>query len=104
MVVPANAQVKNKSADNLLVKTEAGVVRGKSVKGITVFKNIPYAAAPVGALRFAAPVKPAPWNGVRDAIKPGPTAPYPKPKEGDIDEKPVYPGWVKGNEFLTVNV
>jgi len=104
MVVPANAQVKNKSADNLLVKTEAGVVRGKSVKGITVFKNIPYAAAPVGAFRFAAPVKPAPWNGVRDAIKPGPTAPYPKPKEGDIDEKPVYPGWIKGDEFLTVNV
>ncbi len=99
----ANAQ--NNPADNVIVKTEAGKIRGKISQDITVFKNIPFAAAPVGNLRFAAPVKPLPWDGIRDAIKSGPTPPNPKPKPGDIDDKPTLGnGWVKGNDFLTANV
>src|SRR5260221_7113307 len=79
----ANTQLKN----NVVVTTEAGKVRGKIVKGISIFKNIPYAAAPVGDLRFAAPVKPKPWDGIRDAIKSGPTPPFYKPKDKDIDDE-----------------
>ena len=96
---------QNSSADNIIVKTEAGKVRGKLSKGIAIFKNILYAAPPVGNLRFAAPVKPIPWNDVRDAIKSGPTPPNPTPKAGDIDGSPTLGnGWVKGDDFLTTNV
>ncbi|MFD4925682.1 carboxylesterase/lipase family protein [Streptomyces goshikiensis] len=56
--------------------TGYGVVEGRrEAGGIAVFRGIPYAAPPVGALRFAAPAPPEPWEGVRDAGAFGPTAP-----------------------------
>ncbi|MFI7357103.1 carboxylesterase/lipase family protein [Streptomyces avidinii] len=58
------------------VRTAGGVVEGRTGPGGTaVFLGIPYAAPPVGALRFAAPAPPAAWDGVRDAAAYGPTAP-----------------------------
>jgi para-nitrobenzyl esterase len=56
------------------VKTAAGVVRGTVSADGTVrnFSGIPYAAPPVGALRWQAPQPVAPWAGERDASKPGP--------------------------------
>ncbi|GHB58064.1 carboxylic ester hydrolase [Streptomyces cirratus] len=58
------------------VGTRYGVVEGRLEEGgIRVFRGIPYAAPPVGALRFAAPRPPAAWDGVRDAGDFGPTAP-----------------------------
>ena len=50
-----------------LVRTEGGMVQGASASGVTAFKGIPYAAPPVGALRWQAPQPAAPWNGIRDA-------------------------------------
>lgn len=91
--------------DGLVATTEAGQVRGQRVGEVLVFKSIPYAAPPVGELRFAAPAPHQPWPGVRDATHSGPTAPYNRPPAGDIDDQPVFgPGWVKGNEYLTTNV
>jgi para-nitrobenzyl esterase len=51
------------------VKTTAGLVQGISTDDgrIRVFKGIPYAAPPVGELRWQAPRPVAPWQGVRDA-------------------------------------
>ncbi|THA57480.1 carboxylesterase/lipase family protein [Streptomyces sp. A1136] len=58
------------------VRTRYGVVEGRrEAGGIHAFRGIPYAAPPVGALRFAAPRPPAAWDGVRDAGAFGPTAP-----------------------------
>ena len=52
-----------------------GQLRGAEKNGVLSFKGIPYAAAPFGANRFAAP-QPAPeWEGVRDALEYGPTCP-----------------------------
>lgn len=59
----------------LRVKTKQGVVAGADTDGIRVFKGIPYAAAPVGPLRWKPPVAPLPWNGVRDATQFGPPCP-----------------------------
>lgn len=47
------------------VQTSTGAVSGVDLNGITVFRGIPYAAPPVGELRWRAPQPAAPWDGVR---------------------------------------
>ncbi|MBO6090244.1 MAG: carboxylesterase family protein, partial [Lachnospiraceae bacterium] len=56
------------------VMTENGMVRGLAGNNtrITVFKGIPFAAPPVGDLRWKAPQPAANWEGVPDAYKFGP--------------------------------
>src|SRR6478672_2809038 len=50
------------------VKTTTGLVKGKPVDGgTTVYFGVPYAAPPVGDLRWKAPQAPQKWDGVRDA-------------------------------------
>jgi para-nitrobenzyl esterase len=60
-----------------VVDTRYGAVRGVRDGGVFAFKGIPYAAAPVGALRFRSPVEPQSWDGVREARDFGPIAPQP---------------------------
>src|SRR5579862_2394987 len=49
------------------VKLDTGMVSGTSGKNaeVRVFKGIPYAAPPVGDLRWKPPQPPAKWEGVR---------------------------------------
>jgi para-nitrobenzyl esterase len=56
------------------VKTAGGLVQGTIEDGLTVFKGIPFAAPPVGDLRWKAPQPAAKWDGVLQAVKfaPGP--------------------------------
>ncbi|MGW0908674.1 carboxylesterase/lipase family protein [Streptomyces sp. NPDC002853] len=58
-----------------VVDTACGPVRGTVENGIAVFRGIPYAAAPVGPLRFAPPAPVPPWDGVLDTTAFGPTCP-----------------------------
>jgi len=56
-------------ADSLAVKTLQGKVHGKTINDgkVRAFLGLPYAAPPVGDLRWRAPEPPAKWKGVRDA-------------------------------------
>ena len=54
------------------VKIESGSISGVTADGVTSFLGIPYAAPPIGALRWRAPRPVAPWSGVLAADKFGP--------------------------------
>jgi para-nitrobenzyl esterase len=52
-----------------IAATRSGKVDGVDLDGVLVFRGIPFAAPPVGPLRFMAPRREAPWDGVRDATR-----------------------------------
>ena len=54
--------------------TTAGKVRGSHEDDLHVFRGVPYAAPPVGELRFRAPQPHPGWSGVRDATEFGPVS------------------------------
>ncbi|MFF7014820.1 MULTISPECIES: carboxylesterase family protein [Streptomyces] len=85
-----------------MARTVQGTVRGAVERGVAVFRGIPYAAAPVGARRFRAPEPPEPWEGVRDALTFGPTAPK-RPYAPPLDRLLPDPA-VAGEEWLNLNV
>lgn len=62
-------------AQSVTVKVESGVLAGTQSDRAAIFKNVPYAAPPTGALRWAAPKKPLAWKGERDASKNGVSCP-----------------------------
>ena len=56
------------------VKTANGIVQGTYSSGIRIFKGVPFAAPPVGNLRWREPQPVKSWSGVRKADKFGPRA------------------------------
>lgn len=50
-----------------VVRVETGRLQGVASDGVLAFKGVPFAAAPVGDLRWRPPQKPVAWSGVRSA-------------------------------------
>ena len=63
------AQEQSKPASDTLVETTDGALQGFIQDGVAEFRGIPYAAPPVGNLRWRPPEPPVPWSGVRDATQ-----------------------------------
>ena len=82
------------------VRTTAGRVRGRVDNGVAVFRGIPFAEPPVGALRFGAPEPARPWDGVRDAGAFGPSA----PQAAFPGAPPAPPEHAASADWLTLNV
>jgi para-nitrobenzyl esterase len=55
-----------------VVRVDTGRVKGVVNNGVAAFKGIPFAAPPVGALRWKAPLPAPDWKGVREAVEFGP--------------------------------
>ena len=92
----------------LIVRTRSGAVRGIYEQGVAAFKGIPFAAPPVGQLRFAAPVPPQSWDGVREASTFSPTPPQAdlsSQRMPGLDLRPIVgESWRKGEDYLMLNV
>lgn len=93
------------SVAHVEVATPSGRIRGfwRGAPGTpgasAAFLGIPFAEAPVGSLRFGAPVPFAPWPGVRDALSFGATA-----QRGDPGVTLIPEPSVPGESTLNVNV
>jgi len=88
--------------DRPSVETESGRVQGTNEGRVAAFRGIPFAASPVGARRFAAPVPPPAWPGVRDAGRPGPSVPQ-GPSRLEAVMGPRTPDWDEDGS-LNLNV
>lgn len=85
------------------VRTRIGVVRGEVVAGevgagVVAFRGVPYAAPPIGDLRWRAPQPPAAWNGVRPSTRVADCMHH--PDEGD----PARPAGALSEDCLYLNV
>jgi para-nitrobenzyl esterase len=73
------------------VKIRSGLVQGAQDGDAIAYKGIPYAAPPIGPLRWKPPQPVSPWEDVRQATSFGPACPQPFMK-----------GW--SEDCLTINV
>ncbi len=102
------------------VRVEGGLVQGAVEDGLTVYRGIPFAAPPVGDLRWRAPQPVVKWDGVKDTVKfapacvqgmmmgPGGSGPAPcedclylniwSPAKSQLDRVPVFV-WIYGGGF-----
>ncbi len=83
------------------VPTDKGIVEGKTSADskIRAFLGIPYAAPPVGDLRWKAPQPAAPWKGVRSATQFGH-----RPMQGHIWDDMIFHDPGSSEDCLTLNV
>ena len=54
------------TAPTIVVCTRQGRIQGAIENGLLAFRSIPFAAPPIGNLRWRPPAPPAPWEGIRD--------------------------------------
>ena len=101
MSTPASAtESVDPTSDRPVVTIDSGQVRGAWRGTSAAFLGVPFAEAPVGPLRFGAPVPVAAWDGVRDASTLGPTPQRKQLAEITLIPEPSIPG----DSTLNVNV
>jgi len=83
----------------LQVKTESGIVEGFDQNGVKTFLGIPYAAAPVGDLRWKSPQPAEKWDGIRCACNFGDD-----PMQPLVYDDMVFRGAKRSEDCLYLNV
>lgn len=69
--------------------TEYGLVRGAAADGLMIYRGIPFAAPPLGDLRWRSPQPHEKWTGIRDATTFAPD-PYQGDGKGNFSEDCLY--------------
>lgn len=81
-VISASSQDAEQSLQPALAETSHGVLQGVSLNNkVDVFRGIPYAAAPIGDLRWRLPQPLDAWEGIREAEDFGPECMQPRSPE-----------------------
>jgi len=80
LAAPASAQ--DAAPPLVRLQVEGGTVVGFERGPAEIFRNIPYAAPPVGPLRWKPPGPVQAWAGDRPAFEPGPSCPQPMSRDG----------------------
>jgi len=75
-VLPVGQAVAQEQTE--VVQTRLGAVQGEIVDGVENFYGIPYAAPPIGDLRWTAPAPAESWQGVRPAVEFGSNCAQPR--------------------------
>jgi para-nitrobenzyl esterase len=75
MAATDHAPAAHSDGDHVVVSTTHGALRGEWRSGVARFAGIPFAAPPVGDLRFRPPAPAAAWDGERDATAFGAVSP-----------------------------
>ncbi len=79
------------AAAPVTVRLDSGPVIGTSDSGVNVFRGVPFAAPPIGPLRWRPPEPVAAWTEARDASRSGPPCMQPlrpgQPNEGGVEEQ-----------------
>jgi para-nitrobenzyl esterase len=94
-------------ADDLKVSVASGALAGLASRDglVRSFKGIPYAAPPVGALRWRPPQEVAAWEGTREATRFGPVCPQPGAPPGGFYQREFFPSFEPQSEdCLTLNI
>ena len=78
LVLAALLLVLNASAQDPIVRTAQGYIKGSNENDIAVFKGIPYAEPPVDARRYLPPVPHTPWTDTLNTQQFGPSASQPE--------------------------
>lgn len=102
-IAAATAQTPGDKPAATKITVDTGVLVGEVSDGVRVFRGVPFAKPPVGALRWKAPVKPDAWPGERAAVAFEPGCPQPV----NIDQKTANGGGVAGvqsEDCLYLNV
>jgi para-nitrobenzyl esterase len=92
------------AANQGIVNTKNGKLEGIDRKGLYVFKGIPYAAPPVGKLRWMPPQPAKSWNGIRLAKEFGAIAPQPMMPGGTAIGTPSFAGQTQSEDCLFLNI
>ena len=83
------------------VTVDGGRVSGIVTDGVNTYRGIPYAAPPVGELRWKPPAALVPWQGVRDGSKYGAECPQTQYPDGSVYIRPLQP---QSEDCLFLNV
>lgn len=92
---------KSSSNQGPVVSTSAGRIQGLREGTLDVFKGIPYAAPPIGKLRWKPPVPAKPWRGIKQATKYGYACYQPGPTLSSVYESKPVP---MSEDCLTLNI
>ncbi|HJW42430.1 MAG TPA: carboxylesterase family protein, partial [Rhizomicrobium sp.] len=87
------------AADSVTV--DSGTLAGTSENGIDVYKGVPYASPPVGAMRWMPPAPPVAWGDTRNATAFGAVCPQPKRPDAVLAAGAGLP---QSEDCLTLNV
>jgi para-nitrobenzyl esterase len=89
LVVPVGAYAAEKNTD--VIRIDSGPISGKVEEGVRIFLGIPYAAAPIGVLRWKPPQEITSWTQVRTSTNFSPSCPQPNEQDtGKFNEDCLY--------------